>query len=379
MAKKYYTFDRPIKQIPAPDLCQALEGVKISELMRTIILNEKQFISVDYDRSLRNFWYMTVKPTLDKLGLLTEEDQTEEALTRWDMELSRYMAELVRLGEMTYSDLRIVDNSRRRSNPFKKYHVENLAIYGQQVTENPYPNIIICTEKDTVYNLIEDIASFFGCSCISAKGQNSFAAMEDLLRGMGDKVSSIYILALTDYDPAGYYIADAFKKQAEALQVALNITADVEIERIGIKPGQLTTSEIEENKYTPKKSNRDKWFQITGGINGEPKGLELDALTPDRIRQLFVTCIKKYIDPAAYQANDFIRKAYLRGLLLESIKPKIESMAEEITARELNSISLKEFDLFELAAEGFSSFPIDQLCYTSRQEAIKEQALSYFK
>lgn len=30
-----------------------------------------------------------------------------------------------------------------------------------------------------------------------------------------------------------------------------------------------------------------KWKKLTGGINGNEKGLELDALTPDRIRQIF--------------------------------------------------------------------------------------------
>ncbi len=99
MAKKYITFDRPIKEIPGEELKRHLGNVKRSVLMHSIILNEKQFLKIDYDRSLRSFWYLTVKPTLEKLGLITEVDQTEEALIKCDSEPSRYMGELVSLGE----------------------------------------------------------------------------------------------------------------------------------------------------------------------------------------------------------------------------------------------------------------------------------------
>jgi hypothetical protein len=380
MAKNYYTFDRPIKEISGEVLKQHLGDVKRSVLMRTIILNEKQFLKINYDRSLRSFWYITVKPTLDKLGLITEVDQTEEALTRWDAELSRYMGELVRLGELTYSDLNIVDTSRRRANPSNIYDIVKLKIYGYQVTSREYPNIIICTEKDTVYAIIEDIASFFGCSCISGKGHNSFSAMEDLLRGMGSTDKDIHILTMTDYDPAGYYIADTFKKQVKDLRESLEITGDVNIERIGIFPSQLTPEELEMNKYTPKKNNRDKWFKATGGINGKPKGLELDALEPDRIRNIFVTCLKKYIDP--HEVSGFIKYSLLQKIILEAMAPKVEDIIDEITYKEVQNVNLSvdiDTGLFKLAEEGHDSLPIDALCNTDRQKEIKEAVLSYFK
>jgi len=118
MAKKYITLDKPIKDMTVEELIQkGLSGINKAELMRTIILNEKEYISIDYDRSLRGFWYSTVKPTLDKLGLLEEKDQTEEGLKNWDSELSRYMAELVKMGVLTYKDLKILDISRRRETP----------------------------------------------------------------------------------------------------------------------------------------------------------------------------------------------------------------------------------------------------------------------
>ena len=282
--------DQLIRDIPADELRYLLGGLKKSELLRTIILNEKEFISVDYDRSLRSFWYTSVKPILEKLGLLSKTDMTEEGLTRWDSELSRYMSELVKLGVLSYQDLRIIDTSRLKEAPSIRYYTPNVDTYGYEISIPAYPNIILGTEKDTIWNIIYGMSNLFGCSCISGKGQNSLGAMEVLIRGILEvkpDIDRIYILTLTDYDPAGYYIADTFYNQAKVIVRNLGFDIDIYAERLGIFPHQLTEEEIEQNKYTPKPANRDKWFNATGGINGEPYGLELDALTPDRIREIF--------------------------------------------------------------------------------------------
>ena len=47
-------------------------------------------------------------------------------------------------------------------------------------------------------------------------------------------------------------------------------------------------------------------------------------------------------------------------------------------AKELDSINIVDHDLFELAAQGYSSLPVDDICYSDREQSIKEQALKYF-
>ena len=380
MAKSYVKLNKPVKDYSADELRAKLGGLKQSELMRSIILNEKEFISIDYYRSLRGFWYSTVKPALDKLGLLTENDSTEDGLTKWDAELSRYVAELVRLGKVSYKELMILDTSRQRETPGESYSVMNLETYGYKTGTAAYPNIIVATEKDTAYGIIRDIASFFGCSCISGKGQNSLGAMEDLLRQMTGNdqnyAEPIYILTMTDYDPAGYYIAETFRQQVEDLRAGLNIASPVHIERIGITPDQLSAEEVEANKYTPKPANMDKWMKATGGINGEAKGLELDALTPDRIRKIFVGSLKPYIDLSKYTA--FARAAYLQKIVLETIQPQIEAMVQEIIRDEVGGVEVVDYDIFNIAERGSSSLPIDDICRTARRREVERAALSYF-
>lgn len=353
------------------------EDIEKSVLMRSIIINERQYGATYYERSLRSLWYSTVKPTLDKLGLLTEDDQTEEGLTKWDAVLSRYVADLLRRGYLTYKDLNIEDNSRQRANPSNYYNVDEIDVYGNQVTISPYSNIIIATEKDTVYNIIRNLAKLFGCSCISSKGQNSLGAMESLIRGMKGDFNDIFILTMTDYDPAGFYIAEALKKQVNDILYALGKThINSHVMRIGITPNQLSPQLVEANKYTPKQANLDKWFKLTGGINGEPKGLELDALTPDEIRKIFVENIQEYIDTDIY--SEFIIQSYIRKAALDAMASEVDKIINKVISKFEKKVQLKKFKITDIAVEGYSSLPIQSLCEDNQDRLIKDYVKKYF-
>ena len=373
---KDYFIELPyhVKDMTAEELKEYFgNDIEKSVLMRIIIMSEKDHGTVTYERSLRSFWYSAVKPTLDKLGLLEDTDQTEENLTKWDAVLSRYVADLLRRGYLTYSELNIVDNSRQRANPHETYSIPDITTYGYQVTSAPYSNIIIATEKDTVYNIIKDIANLFGCICISSKGQNSLGAMESLIKGMNKhKQEEITILTMTDYDPAGYYIANALKKQARDISNALGYNPYIHIERIGIKPEQLDYETVQANKYTPKKANLEKWFTQTQGIYGEKKGLELDALEPKQIRKIFVDRIMTYIDTNKY--IKFVKESYIRKRALISIAHKMSTQLNNIVERFIDEVEIIDFDIKDYAVNGYSSIPITSICSDDLDIDIDGQA-----
>lgn len=217
MKDKIIKLDAHVTKIPKDELKKRLGGLKKSELMRSIILNERDFGTCGYDRTLRSLWYSTVKPTLDKLDMLTAKDSDEVSIKGWDALLSKYLAQFVKAGELSYKDLHIEDESRNRS--VKGYY-----------SFSPCRNIAICVEKDTTYNLISDISNLLGCSCYSSKGLNSLGAMESFIRSIRDNsaetVTDIHFLILSDYDPTGLEIADTLKEHAKDIVKVLGMNVE---------------------------------------------------------------------------------------------------------------------------------------------------------
>lgn len=363
-ALSYTVFDSYMKHLPAELLKDTFEDVTKAHLMRSIIINEKQFYQKSEPRTLRSVWYSIVKPVLDKLGYLDDSDRTDAGLARWDATLSKYMGQLLRDGQLLYSDLGIEDTSRRRETSSEFYYTVDNEIYGYKGGIAPYPNIIIVTEKDTAYNVISKLSQLYGCSCISAKGQNALGAMESLVRGIVDKVKyydydfeTIYILAMTDYDPAGYYIADAIPKQCKDILRALGEEwINVEYSRIGITPDQLDEDMVINNMYTPKPANMDKWMDKTGGVNGMRKGLELDALSFDEIRSIFVDAITPYIDLSIYK--EFIKSSYIKMEVLSLLKPLVNRIYNAAYDELETQVKAKNFSVHSLAKQGERSIRI---------------------
>ena len=357
-------------------------------MMRTLIMNELEYCDRKEIRTLRGVWYSAIKPTLDKLGLLEEKDSDEDELKRWDATLSNYVCDLLRKGELTFADLGIKDISRQKSNPKETFY--NIAgnDFSFKGSVTPYPNILIATEKDTVYSIIKDIAELYGCSSISCKGQNSLGAMESIVQGMFrsakkdkwsyPKFDTIYILTMTDYDPAGYYIAEALEKQVnDILQATGRHHIDVETCRIGITPDQLSREDVLQNMYSPKKANIQKWMDRTGGIDGKEKGLELDAFSSRQIREIFVKNLEEFIDETLYKT--FIKESYIKMVILQSMQDKVKSISKKIINEVIEDVEMKEFDIHEFAVDGQKNLQIGDLCEDSMDEEIKELTIKYLK
>lgn len=355
-------------------------------MMRTLIMNELEYCDKEETRTLRGVWYSAIKPTLDKLGLLEEKDSSEEELKRWDATLSNYVCDLLRRGKLTFSDLGIKDISRQKFNPSESFYNVPGNTYSFKGNVTPYPNILIATEKDTVYEIISTIAELYGCSAISCKGQNSLGAMESIVKGMftqfsegsekrGKKnypmFSTIYILTMTDYDPAGYYIAEALVKQVQDILSAIGKTSiSVETHRIGITPDQLTKEEVLQNMYSPKKANIKKWMGRTGGIDGQEKGLELDAFSTRQIREIFVSNLKKFINGKLYR--DFVKSSYIKRRVLEAAKDRVEAVVKLAIEQVAEEVETVDFDIHEFAVDGQKMLYISDLCTDNMDERIFE-------
>lgn len=349
MRDKIVKLNKSVKDCSKEELVEKLGSLKKSELMRSIILNEKEFCNCNYERSQRSFWYSVVKPTLDKLGKLSVDDETEEALTGWDKTLSKYLTELVKEGQLTYQDIMIFDESRNYNVPLYSF--------------SPYTNVIVACEKDTIYSVVNDISNLLGCSCISSKGLCSLGAMEQLIRRIQASkdypLEEIVLLILSDYDPTGYSIADTLKEHANTILRVLGSDCKVIAKRIGIVPEQLTEEEINNNMYTPKKKGIEKWMELTGGINGMAKGLELDALEQDRTREIFAKELQPYINSSDYL--EYGKSVFLNRKIREEIEKYTDSIVNLVYGEMKDKVTASDFDMLDYVRMGLRYMPVEDI------------------
>lgn len=318
-----------------------LEGQSWAILMRSLLVYEigrvreaKKGGETIESRTLRSLWYTLVKPSLDKLGALEKSYFTSERVKQkdigkvpdWDGLMSKYLVQLVDDRWTSYEELAIIDGSRQRRPPRK----QSLSVRSVETVGVHHPNLVLFTEKDTIYGIVESIAALYGISVLSGSGKPSYAATENLIRKMIGHPKfqvgcDITILTLTDYDPSGYIISTAVVKQMAKVSATLPKVGKVAYRRLGLEPEQLTPEELAKNTYTPAPAGLKKWFEETGGVNDKPLGLELDALPISRIRDLFVDGLQAVIGGEEEYHRDLAR-ALVDLLIWEGMAPQIEEM-----------------------------------------------------
>ena len=371
MSKKYVQVpeNKNIKQLTTEDIRGWLGGgLEDTVIIRSIIMAEIEAVRAGYPRNirtLRGFWYEIVKPIISRLGILNKKTANGKPID-WAKNLSERLGELVKGNNTSYEELKIIDGSRQR---FKARNIPARLVDVGMVGGH-YPWVILFIEKDTIWPIVEDLANLYGVSAISGGGQPALSCSENITREIirseaykAEQPTKIIILALTDYDPAGLNIARAQFNQITqaannmpagergALKEILNI-------RLGLVPAQLTAEELEANAYDPKDKGLEKWLKETGGINGQPLGLELDSLSIPRLRAMFAEAIEQHIDIS--KRHQDIKSAFIDLIACNMLLPDFEKCRTEMiqaaeksgAVRALYDVQVPKNLFLEAAKEG---------------------------
>jgi hypothetical protein len=167
-------------------------------------------------------------------------------------------------------------------------------------TNGPF---ILFAEKEGRFELVREIAHEFDATGLALGGYPSSLATEYLLHalqqqgGVAAAGQALHLFSVVDFDPSGYWIEREFAEQLRAFGVE-----EVTLHTL-VRPARLAPEQVQLSRYTLKKgSETTNWLRATGGIAGEPYGLEADAFTPDAIRAAFVEEAAPYLrtpDPMA--------------------------------------------------------------------------------
>lgn len=379
-----------LKRLNTQEIQAWLSGLQYSEVIRSILLAEIEAIRAGQpreQRTLRGLWYEIVKPILSRLGILNNLTSGNKPI-EWDQKVSEILKVLVTEGFTSYEELKIIDGSRQR---FAAQAITTRLIDVSMIG-GYFPWVILFTEKDTIWPVISNLANIYGVSAISGGGQPANSCSENITREIirseafqAAQPGQLVILALTDYDPAGYSIFQAQVKQM--LDAAANIPImergnlkTVGSKRLGLTPDQLTPEEIEASAYEPKDKGLEKWLQETGGINGQALGLELDSLPISRLRGMFAREIEQHIDKN--KRNQDLKQSFLELMACYRLLPEFERQRAELVEiakrspvwREIENVPVHNDLFLDAAIAGQAWISPDETLnlFSEYQEPIKE-------
>jgi hypothetical protein len=225
--------------------------------------------------NLRSFWYTDIKPVLSRLGVSVEGRRATELVYDAFVEL------VTRHHLFSYRDLGFLDE-------------------GAQTRAVGQTNgmCILFAEKDGRFALVRDIAQAFDATGLALGGFPSNLATEYLLHALQQvgvlggtaQPPALRLFSVVDYDPSGSWIAREFAAQLHAFGVP-----EITLHPL-IRPERLTAEQVALGRYAlPKGSKTTNWLRETGGIAGEPYGLEADAFPPEVIRAAFIAEATPYL------------------------------------------------------------------------------------
>jgi hypothetical protein len=347
MTKKYVPLPSNLDDLTNREINNLLGGEPYTVIVRSLLIHEIEAVrrgEFREIRTVRNVWYDHIKPIISRLGILNNKTSNNNDVD-WPKIVYYRLKDLVEENLTSYEELNIVDTSRQRQ-PAQTMTAQLIDV---PMVGPHYPWVILFTEKDTIYPIVSELANLYGVSALSGGGQPALSCNEPFTRKIvrseayqKTQPDYIIILTLTDYDPAGYSISNT---PFEHIQIAANNMPRHELGqlkgykviRLGLTPDQLTPEKVAAKAYTPKPKGLAAWVKETGGINGQPLGLELDSLSFTEMRAIFSQEIEKHID-LTKRYND-LREAFVDLMacyqLLPEFRERRAAMISKAKASEL--------------------------------------------
>lgn len=269
--------------------------------------------------SLRHFWYTHFKPLLVKTLGLTENNSLNTAMNdAWDA--------MIGAGLVTYEGMDITSSKESGRASFVK--------------DSPFNNIIIAVEKQNFFETFKWIPELFNCTLITSGGQSSRAVARAFiyeLSNLGVNLDQDFHMCIaSDCDPAGYSIEQTFCNQIESAITYYGGTGKVTINRLFVRPDQVSESLLQSQgipwrpKITDKKDKKNQekekrkndtiWERFCERTNGgiyipKPDGWDAsDVLTEDTVMIDGKPMVRALLEMDAFNTKT-IEKSLLTELL----------------------------------------------------------------
>ena len=270
-------------------------------LIRSMIVEEFEKIGKNRERgNVRHFFYTNLIYTLTRtMGVTNVGSLNTTINSAWK--------DVIESGLVTYEGMNVESGKDKWLQSFARH--------------SPFFNFIICVEKESLLESLSWLPELFRTTIITAGGQPSRATLRAFIRSLAhwknDLNKPFYLLVITDLDPAGWYIQEAFASQIEkSIKYYNNDIGEVkEIFRLFLRLDQVTdqlldefaipvkdkeakTSQAIKSSLTKikrfKEKLGDKWERLF--INNEMMKVELDAIQTSQMEKKIAIELLELID-----------------------------------------------------------------------------------
>lgn len=154
-------------------------------------------------------------------------------------------------------------------------------------------SLIFFTEKEGLEDYCVRYHDEYRISTMMSRGQPSLVSAEffgDELRAK--KIKRVALAALVDWDPAGFSIAATYRRNFE------NLGFEVKNFQLLTRLDLFTEHALKTKSYAldGQKSQVKKWFELTGGIHGECRGIHVNHARENRVNGVFKDWYQDQVD-----------------------------------------------------------------------------------
>src|SRR5262249_32229356 len=165
---------------------------------------------------------------------------------------------------------------------------ETAAFYRKSLWANADTYVEIWLEKDALAGVVYPVTSMYDVPLMVARGYASLSFLYSAAEYINDLDVPTYIYHLGDFDPSG---VNAGEKIEETLK-EMAPDADITFERIAVTEEQIAEWNLP-TRPTKKTDTRSTGF---GNIS-----VELDAIDPNRLRDLVQEAIEQHLPPEQFE------------------------------------------------------------------------------
>ncbi len=261
--------------------------------------------------NLKSFWYRVLSGVLERLGRLE---------TLGGLSVSNASARERYL-------LKTMEDSFEQLFLKEFFHYRDLDVYNQResfrLMGREKKRHLFYTEKEGFMWFCRAVHAIHSCHTFASRGSSSWLDIDYLAEAIQKlAVRSLYVAALTDYDPWGLFIAKQIRRKLEShrfgfRKIHLEVLTDLSLfdpEAIKEEKRYLLTGH--EDPKDPVHKVVMQWVNNGGGINGEPYGLYVDHVNQERATKRVDSWIKgKWVNRlSSLEFPEDLMKAALRQM-----------------------------------------------------------------